>query len=157
MDLQHAFSYTDERSFNLLMLAAEQGNIPAIGHFLAIGMDVNSTVNHETAAELAYLSDHYEALLLLLQHNSLFPPNFNIEMTDNEDLRRFASTMEEFHDHSQNDRRDEMTRIAMENPQLCHFYTTHNISAPAVALFVKDFDLYEFLITLNITIGPFEI
>jgi hypothetical protein len=156
METQDDFSYVDDRRFNHLMLAAEQGNVSALKRFLAIGMDVNSTVNHKTAASLAFSNKKYEALALLLQHNSLFPPDFKPELTSNFDLQIFTLTMEKFHEHLKLNQLNEITRLARENPQLRHFYSTHNVSAPAAALSAKDLDLYEFLITLNITIGPFE-
>jgi hypothetical protein len=155
-DLKTTFTYADYRSFNFLMLAAEQGNVAALKHFLNIGMDVNSTVNHETAAKLAHFGGHYGALVLLLQHNSLFPPKFNAEQTDNDELQMFILATEEFHERLNMSQRDEMTRLARENPHLRHFYSIHNVSAPTAALSAKNLDLYEFLITLNITVGPFE-
>jgi hypothetical protein len=138
------------------MLAAEKGHVPALNHFLAMGIDVNSTVNHATAARLAHSNNKHDALAVLLRHNSLFPSNFNAKET-----RDLVLLMEEFHQHLKVFKQSDMAsrhmiRLARANPKLRHFYSTSNVSAPAAALLVKNFNLYEFLLAHNITVGPFE-
>ncbi|KAG5667153.1 hypothetical protein PVAND_015150 [Polypedilum vanderplanki] len=154
LSIHEALSFTDRRGYNYLMLAAESGHTAALNHFISLGLDVNSTVNHETAATLAYFDDNFDALAILLENNSIFPPNFNSELS--ESLHNFLLTMEEFHSAMQLNQKEKMKQIADENPKIRHFYNTNNLSATLASLLDKNFDIYEFLLSLNITIGPFE-
>ncbi|KAG5667170.1 hypothetical protein PVAND_015165 [Polypedilum vanderplanki] len=156
-NIHEILEYVDNRGYNFLMIAAEKGNKKDLLKYIQIGINVNSAINSTNAAILAYNHHHFECLTILLQNNSIFPSNFNANNTENESLIKFEAQMLEFHHHLKNDNRNELTQIILENSNLRHFYNNENSSAPTIALKEKNYDLYEYLIEKNITIGPFEV
>ncbi|KAG5684330.1 hypothetical protein PVAND_013565 [Polypedilum vanderplanki] len=149
------FSFADSKGFDLLMIAASEGNEIVINYLIRLGFDVNINVNDETPASLAWKNKHFNALLILLKANSLYPENFHLYNTSNE-LREFVKLSEKVHNLIVKDQAEELMEILSRNSNLRHFYNVSNVSAPAFAAMKGKIEMYDILLSQNVFISPKE-
>jgi hypothetical protein len=137
------------------MFAAEHGDSNAVKFLINSGLNVNVEVNEKKAVDLAWNNQHFEIVLDLLMENSHFPKDFEVGLATKE-IQEFVDITGCLHDFILSENLEVIGRILKKYPNLRHFYSISNISAPAQALSNKKFKVYEFLIANNVYIGPDE-
>ncbi|XP_070507982.1 uncharacterized protein [Chironomus tepperi] len=148
-------SLIDLRGYNLLMLAAEEGEASVVDSLIQHGFDVNVLINDDTAIDLAYDNHHFDIVLTLLHANSLYPKNFNnSQLTD--EIKNFIIISRELHNSIRQRKKNEVETILNENPNLRHFYNTKNLSAASQAVICGALEIYELLLSKSVYIGPKE-
>jgi len=108
-----------------------------------------------TAQDLAWQGRHSDVLLKLFQANLSFTPQIVITECS-EELKRFIKTCQEFHKMIEDQNKDRLEKILMQNPNLRYFYNMLNKSALKAALDLRLIDMYEFLISKNLQFAPHE-
>ncbi|XP_070502944.1 uncharacterized protein [Chironomus tepperi] len=149
------YALADPRDYNLLMLAADHGDINAVNYLFRQGFDLNILVANKTAIDLAWENEHFDIVLLLLNANSVYPSKFNDKKATKE-LKEFASQAQQLHNSIKNENIDEIKDILSQSPNLRHFYTSDNTSAAAEAANCDDLEIYDLLMSNNVFIGPKE-
>lgn len=152
---------TDDRGYNLLMLAAEQNRIDLIVPLIDTKQfDVNHKVGTISAMELAWNLPNYDIVLKLLQNNALFPSNLytRMRLQTTEQLQAFVATTIRLHELIESHLRPqnnlaEISQIVDANPHLRHFFNLGNHSAAFVALKAQKLDLYDLLGSKNVVIA----
>jgi len=140
---------------NLFMIAAERGDSNVVNFCLKSGFNVNEMLNERKAVDLAWNNQHFEIVLDLLKANSQFPVDFEVRLATAV-VKKFTDMIMELQGSILDENFDNINKIMSQHPNLRHFYSTKNISAPAFALMNGKYDIYEFLIANNIYIGPNE-
>jgi len=151
--LYELYLLADYRNYNLLLIAAELGDIYMVQFFLNGGFDTEA---HDTNAQtLAYKGRHFDILLALLKSNLRYPQEINIqECPDN--INDFYKIRECLDEAMLAVDSEKVLEILDQNPEIRHFYNLCNESAPAFALKHKLFDMYRLLISKNKMIGAHE-
>lgn len=145
----------DFKGRNLLMVATDYGDIDAVKYFINFGFNVNEGVNNEKPIDIAYKKSYYDIVLFLLKANSYFPNLFRInEMTI--EIKGFVDMTNMLYDYILQGNGKEIQKILKANRNLRHFYSIHNISAPAYALQIGKIKIYEFLVAHGVYIAPTE-
>ena len=148
-------SLIDSRSYNLMMLAAEDSDAGVVDSLIQLGFDVNDLVNDNTAIDLAYDNHHYDIVLALLHANSLYPKNFNNSQVTDE-LKNFIGISRELHNFIRQGKQEVVEVVINENPNLRHFYNTKNLSAASQAVICGQLEIYDILLSKSVYIGPKE-
>lgn len=149
----------DHRSYNLLFLAIEAAKHDIV-RILANVCDIKDSIDGKTAADVAYLNENYEILLILLKANSRFPLNFNVMSKDvslPNGLRRFLLVSSSMHIAIRDQNTTEVLHIIQDNPGLKFFYNTLNESALGIAIKTNSCKIYKIMIDRNLSLGPHEI
>jgi len=141
----------------LLLLASESGNTKPIEALLKYGIEpqINLPAEELTAQDLAWQGRHSYVLLQLLKANLPFPSQIDINGCS-VDLKRFIETCQEVHKLIEEQNKDRLAEMLRQHPNLRYFYDLSNKSALKAALDVKLIDMYEFLISKNLSFGPHE-
>jgi len=141
----------------LLLIASESGNAETIGGLLQYGIktQIKLPAGKVTAQGLAWKRRDSYVLLKLLQADLPFPQKIDINECSDE-LKRFIETSQEFHKMIKEQNKDRINEILSSNHNLKYFYDLTNNSASIVALKLKLFDIYELLISRNLSFGPHE-
>ncbi|XP_070494010.1 uncharacterized protein [Chironomus tepperi] len=132
----------DSRNYNLLLLAAESGNVKPIKKLLQYSIESQLLENDITAQSLAWENCHFDVLLELLQANLPFPQQIEVSECS-EELRSFIESSEEFHKMIEAQNMDKLDEIIQKYPNLKYFYNLLNESALKVALELDSTDIYE--------------
>lgn len=142
----------------MLFLAVEADKSDLVKFFLK-KLDVNKVVDRKTAADVAYEQSRFEIIFILLKSNSRFPNDSKIpkDFEIPSELRKFVEMSKKFHDSIENGNKEEMMKILAENRGLKYFFNTKNLSAIALSISKKLFEIYEILIEENLSLGPHEI
>jgi ankyrin repeat protein len=148
-------SLTDVSGFNLLMVAVNKGDIQIVKILLKLGFDVNFLSQNETPASLAWKNKQMEVLLVLLEANSLFPPDFEAKISS-EEIKKFCNLSRNIRISIKSGNLQKLKNIIIKNPNLKYFYDEENISAAAFALKLGKIEIYKELVRLNVCIGPKE-
>jgi hypothetical protein len=145
----------DPSGYNLLMVAAKSGDQQIVEILLKLNFDVNFLLGNETPASLAWKNNQMNVLLMLLQANSLFPPELDLKKSS-ESIIKFCLQSKNLRIAIKRSDLPLIKRISEENPKLRYFYDEANNSAAAFALKFRKIEVYEELVKLNICIGPKE-
>ncbi|KAL7014726.1 hypothetical protein ACKWTF_016092 [Chironomus riparius] len=151
-------SLADSRDFNLLLLASESGNAKPIENLLKYGIESQLMLQDGVvvaAQSLAWHGRHFDVLLKLLQVNLTFPLEMDINECS-EELKQFIETSQEFHKMIQDQNKVKLDEIYKQLPNLRYFFNLVNNSAFKTSLDLKLFDIYEFLISKNLSFAPHE-
>lgn len=70
------------KGLDLLMLAAEAGDLKSVQLLLQSGFDVNRVVHGNRAVDFAYANGHFDVVLELLKGNSQYPRNLAVELLE---------------------------------------------------------------------------
>lgn len=143
----------DYRDYNLLLVAAEVGNIYIVEIMLELGF--SSEYRGMNAQTLAWKNRHFEVLLLLLKSNLIYPYSIYIDECP-DDIQEFFEISRELNEAILVKDKDKVLRIISQNTEMIHFYNLNNESALAFALNRRLFDMYRLLISKNIMFGPHE-
>jgi dihydroxyacetone kinase DhaKLM complex PTS-EIIA-like component DhaM len=141
--------------FNLLFLAAEAEK-PNIVKYMIKRFDVNFEIDDLIAADVAFETESYESLLVLLHANSQLPAGMDDMSKLPVDVKKFLIISHSMHEAIHLRREEDILDIIRENPNLRHFYDIFNNSAVTFALREKAFDIYKLLVTKNISLGQHE-
>lgn len=147
--------FRDIRNFTILMVASEAGHIEAVRNLISRGEEVNDEVDGESSASLAFGRGHHEVVLTLLKANSKFPGNYQHETVPDE-LKNFVDLSLKMHENVKEGNLEELQELLRENFGLKYFYSVNNKSLLRTAIVHKKFEIYEFLLTLNIFLAPHE-
>lgn len=143
----------DHRNYNLLLIAAELGDLFVVNFMLDGGF---RTEAHDTNAQtLAYNHGHFEIVSSLLQSNLTYPKNINIQECPNF-IIEFYEVSQNLYNAMMSKDSSQVLEILSLNPEIRHFYNLNNESAPAFALRNKLLDMYGILISKDIRFGPHE-
>ncbi|KAL7015350.1 hypothetical protein ACKWTF_016410 [Chironomus riparius] len=143
----------DHRNYNLLLIAAELGDIFNVNLFLDGGFNTES---YDTNAQtLAYENQHFSILFSLLKSNLVYPQKINIQECP-ADIKSFYEISFCLHEAIKLKHSQKILEILNQNTEIRHFYDLSNNSAPAVALKYKRWDMYSLLVSKNIMLGPHE-
>ncbi|KAL7013514.1 hypothetical protein ACKWTF_015434 [Chironomus riparius] len=145
----------DNRDYNLLLLAAEAGDIQLCEILLKLGINTNSTSKGINAQSLAYKNGHFDVLLMFLENNLTYPSTIDINGCSS-DIIQFHRVATSLHAAIKNNNEDKVVQIIAQNPHQRHFYNSKNQSAPTIALINKQTDMYKLLIAQHIHFGPHE-
>jgi hypothetical protein len=130
----------DDREYNLLMIAAEQGDLNAVNYFIKKRLDESYEVDKKIAIDLVERSSpHYsEIVLSLLKANSRYPLNFNENDEHlSTDLKNFIKDMHKMHDHIKNGNNEGVIQLIREyqNPKLRYFFALRNKSINSISAY----------------------
>ncbi|CAG9803232.1 unnamed protein product [Chironomus riparius] len=143
----------DHRNYNLLLIAAEQGNQFVVNFMLDGGF---STESYDANAQtLAYNNKHFEILLSLLKSNLPYPESIKMNECPN-DIIEFYEVTESLNEAMLLGNLSTVLEILSLNPEMLHFYNLSNESAPVFALRNKLWDMYALLISKDIKFGRQE-
>ncbi|KAG5669559.1 hypothetical protein PVAND_017446 [Polypedilum vanderplanki] len=151
-------NYLDKFDRNLLIIAIECGSNKKVKELLIFGFDPDNSFKGKSAVSLAYENKNFDIVLTLLENNSKFPRNFNVDEIEHEGLKKFIEITREF--HSKITKFDEITLEEILHykslyPNCKQFYGLNgeffNRSIAYVALSYQKFDLYESLKKQKIT------
>ncbi|XP_070497112.1 uncharacterized protein [Chironomus tepperi] len=145
----------DLRDYNLLLLAAETGDVIIAERLLKLEISTNSSNKDIDAQLLAYKNGHYDVLLMFLQNNLTYPSTIDISSCS-VDIKEFHQVSVKLHNSIVSGNEDNILQIMSQHPNQRHFYNSKNQSAPTVALINKQTDIYKLLITNNVHFGPHE-
>ncbi|XP_070503082.1 uncharacterized protein [Chironomus tepperi] len=132
----------DPRDFNLLLLAAENGNSEIVEILLHHGMNTNSLDNKVNAQTLAYQNQHFDVLYLLLQANLKFPNSFDASLCTGK-CKEFCDATEEVHSLIKANDNQKLKEILNRHKNIKHFYNFSNESALKVAILSGSYDTYK--------------
>ncbi|XP_070497761.1 uncharacterized protein [Chironomus tepperi] len=132
----------DRRDFNLLLLAAEDGNTEIVEILLQHGMNTTSLDNKVDAQTLAYKNQHFDVLYLLLQANLKFPDPFDASLCTGK-CKEFCDVTEEVHSLIKANDNRKLKEILNRHKNLKHFYNFSNESALKVAILKISYDTYN--------------
>ncbi|CAG9807112.1 unnamed protein product [Chironomus riparius] len=132
----------DSRDFNLLLLAAENGNSEIVEILLQQGMNTNSLDNKIDAQTLAYQNQHFDVLCQLLQANLKFPASFDTTLCTGK-CKEFCEVTEEVHKLIKADDNEKLKVILNQHKNLKHFYNFSNESALKVAILNESYKTYK--------------
>ncbi|KAL7048603.1 hypothetical protein ACKWTF_003418 [Chironomus riparius] len=143
----------DHRQYNLLLIAAEQGD----PYIVKLMLNCNcSTESGGTNAQiLTWNGRHFEVLLILLKSNLTYPDSFNVDECPN-DIKEFYEISQKLNEAMTLKNEQFVLNILSQNTEMRHFYNSNNESAVAYALKYRLFDMYSLLISKNILLGPHE-
>lgn len=142
---------TDNRDFNVLMIAIASKNEEVVKFLLKCNLDLNRTTwKGDKASDLAYKKNNFEILCELLKADSPFPRIENRQQVENSSLREIISARDDFHEFIQdNEFNDEVCKAICTfidtNSQISCAYSEKNISALTTAVQYKKFDTYLYL------------
>jgi len=143
----------DYRNYNLLLLAAELGDIYIVHFFLDGGF---RTESHDTNAQtLAYNNRHFDILLSPLKSNLVYPQHINIDECPDY-IKDFYEVSRSLNEAMMVKNSEKVLEILEQNTDARHFYNLNNESAPKFALRNKLWDMYGLLISNNIMFGTHE-
>ncbi|KAL7030639.1 hypothetical protein ACKWTF_006735 [Chironomus riparius] len=143
----------DHRNYNLLLIAAEQGNQFVVNFMLDGGFNTES---YDTNAQtLAYNNKHFEILLSLLKSNLPYPESIKMNECPN-DIIEFYEVTQSLNEAMLLGNSSKVLEILSLNPEMLHFYNLSNESAPVFALRNKLWDMYALLISKDIKFGRQE-
>ncbi|XP_070497760.1 uncharacterized protein [Chironomus tepperi] len=132
----------DRRDFNLLLLAAEDGNTEIVEILLQHGMNTTSLDNKVDAQTLAYKNQHFDVLYLLLQANLKFPDPFDASLCTGK-CKEFCDVTEKVHNIIKANDVQMLIQILNRHKNLKHFYNFANESALKVAILNGSYDTYK--------------
>jgi predicted SprT family Zn-dependent metalloprotease len=107
------------------------------------------------AADFAYSNRHFDAILVLLNANAMFPCGLNVDDCP-DDVRAFAEMSQKFHSNITSGNAEEIDQTLTQNPNLRHFYNLNNESASAAAITTRQFAIYELLMSRNLYLSVWE-
>ncbi|KAL7014918.1 hypothetical protein ACKWTF_016194 [Chironomus riparius] len=148
-------SLVDSRNYNLMLLAAESGSVKPIKTLLKYGIETQLQESEVTAQSLSYNGRHFDVLLELLQANLTFPSQVDVNECS-EELKCFIETSEKFHQMIEDQNMDRLNEIIQQYSNHRYFYNLLNESAIKVALELDSLDIYEFLVSKNLSFAPNE-
>ncbi|CAG9811740.1 unnamed protein product [Chironomus riparius] len=145
----------DSRNFNLLLIAAEQGNPLVIKNLLNFNITTNSPIEGINAQRLAYHHRHYSVLANLLEHNLPYPFLFDVNHSSTE-IKNFMAKSTELHKMIIDKNEEKIIEILTQNSNIRHFFNTKNESAATIAVKSRSIDIYKILLTHNVWFGMNE-
>jgi len=146
---------SDPRNYNLLHHASESGNAKPIEALLKYGIEWQIPESEVTAQSLAWDGRHSNVLLKLFQSNLPFPPGIDVNDCS-EELKSFIKICEEFHEMIEGKNQDRLDKIRNQHPNLKFLYNLSNKSALKASLDLKLIEIYELLISKNLSFAPHE-
>ncbi|KAG5681808.1 hypothetical protein PVAND_011216 [Polypedilum vanderplanki] len=148
-------SLIDKDGLNLFFNAAQIGNTKVVKILLECAFNVNCLHNRLFAVDYAYKNQHYETVFELLNLNSMFPAELDIDACP-EKLKEFAEMSKKFHENIQSGNIEEVSQTLTKYPNLRYFYSPGNLSACAMAIGYRQFEIYELLICKNVYLSAWE-
>ncbi|XP_070495126.1 uncharacterized protein [Chironomus tepperi] len=145
----------DSRNFNLLLIAAEQGNPLVVKNLLNFNITTNSPIDGINAQRLAYHHRHYSVLYHLLEQNLPYPYLFDVNHSSIE-IKNFLGKSTELHKMILDKNEAKIVEILSKNPNCCHFFNAKNESAATIAVKSKQLDIYKLLLSHNVWFGVNE-
>jgi len=117
--------------FNLLMLAAENGNPEILQYLLELDIfDVNFCVNEKTALNLAINEKKFEAVAVLLEHDAKYGEDFMDNFTEDvKELHNLVATQGQGHKNE-----EEIKKIFQKYPKTRNFFDSNGQSALKTAV-----------------------
>lgn len=153
IELHH---FADYRDYNLIFLAAEEGNNDFVKMLLKLGIPAELQMFNVNAQQLAWNKGHSDVLLTFVQSNLTYPSaEFDVNFCSNE-LKSFYQQTSEIHNAILNGDIESVSRIVKSNPGIYYFYNQNNESAAKSAVLNQQVDIYEFLLQNGIFFGPHE-
>lgn len=143
----------DARDYNLLLLAAECGNLEVVKSLLALGITYQTISTNAQA--LAYKNHHFNVLMSLLQSNLSYPDSIDINQCSDA-IIQFSETINELHIAIIDGNEPKVVEILKQNSHLRYFYNVKNQSAASIALEHKRINIYKILLDYNVFFGPNE-
>lgn len=147
----------DSRGYNLLLVAAADGNAEIFKILLDMGMSNNILENNINAQMIAWNGKHFDVLMVLANENLTYPTDLDATKCTGA-FKKFCNDTEELHTSiTANDvMKVEEILEKYKNKNLKHFYNFINESALKVAIQNDALDVYEKLISLKFRFGPHE-
>lgn len=132
------------------MIAAEEGNLTAVNYFIKSNLPVTFRIGEEYAIDLAYKNKHFEVVLALLEANSPFPKDFNVNSAS-DGVKEFVNLMKDMHEAINKDDKEKVQQIVEENPNLRYFFNLESETAIGAALRQVACESYEVLMLKNLS------
>ncbi|KAG5668394.1 hypothetical protein PVAND_016334 [Polypedilum vanderplanki] len=132
-------------TLTFLFYAAQNGYTRVVKILLQVAFNVNASHERLLVIDFAYKNHHFETVFELLKLNSMFPYNLNVEECP-ENIKEFAEMSKKFHENIQAGNIEEISQTLTQHPNLRYFYSPGNLSACAMAIGYKQFDIYELFI-----------
>lgn len=148
----------DTRGFNLLLLAAENGQNDVVKILLDQKLETEfyQKGNRITAQNLAWSANHHEIVLTLVKAGATYPNLFQINECQS-DLREFCEKSEELHSAIIAGDAEKIVKILEKVSKSHPFYNRVNESAAKFALKSKQIQIYQQLVSHKIFLGRHEI
>jgi len=143
----------DSHDYNLLLIAAEQGDPDIVKILLQLGMI--SDLLHIDAQTLAWDKHNHDVLLELLKANLTYPNSFDIKKCSAE-LKEFYKHSDDLHKAIKANNQEETKAILNRNLDLKYYYNSSNDSALKTAIDAKSPDIYDILLEHKIRFAPHE-
>ncbi|KAG5668399.1 hypothetical protein PVAND_016339 [Polypedilum vanderplanki] len=148
-------SLVNADDLNLLFYAAQNGYTRVVKILLQVAFNVNASHERLLVIDFAYKNHHFETVFELLKLNSMFPYNLNVEECP-ENIKEFAEMSKKFHENIQAGNIEEISQTLTQHPNLRYFYSPGNLSACAMAIGYKQFDIYELFINKQFFLSIWE-
>lgn len=160
----HDFHVSLPDGFNLLMLAIASRNAEAADILIRSGINLNLTVDHLNAADLAYETEQFNILSTLIRFNSQYPHNFNLRNVHLAEIGDIQLRTRIIHDIIADVDEEINFEIAKEQiiaaasifPNLKFWYDLANQSAVTKAILRRKFQTYQLLLEIGMYMGPYE-
>lgn len=148
--------FADYRNYNLLLLAAEAGNVIVVDNFLKIGLSEETFDKVTNAQLLAWQGAHSDVLVVLAEHDLAYPDGIDINQLSNT-FKAFYKRIEEFHAAIISKDVEKVKKVIYNNDnKLKYFFNIDNSSAASIAIQAKAFEIYEILLANEITLLQHE-
>ena len=145
----------DSENLNILQLSAKAGDTKCVKTILDLGIFEDTPYEFYNAPSLALISKHYDVLFMLMEGNFTYPPFMNITKLPIE-VQNYVQSCEELHEAVVVKNVTKSIEILKSNPNRRHFYNKNNQSVLKVALEKKLYNMYEILLSNDISFGPHE-
>ncbi|KAL7013457.1 hypothetical protein ACKWTF_015406 [Chironomus riparius] len=160
----HDFKVAIPDGYNLLMLAIAHRNADAAEILIRSRINLNVTVDHLNAADLACATGQFNILSTLIRFNSQYPHNFNLQNAHLAEIGDIQLRTRLIHDQimdvdEQNDfetSKDIIVGAASIFPNLKYWYDLTNQSAVTKAILRRKFRTYQLLLEIGLCLGPYE-
>lgn len=139
------------------MRACSLQNSQIVNELLKYPFEINqkSLDLAQTAADIAWQMKNSEILYSLLEHNSTFPVNFNINEASDE-IKIFKSISDDMKAAIVAEDEQKVFEILDNYPKLYNFYNTLNQSAVTIAISLRKFNFHKFLTENYVQMGALE-
>ncbi|KAG5666962.1 hypothetical protein PVAND_014966 [Polypedilum vanderplanki] len=149
-------SLINSQNFNILMTSVNDENFEIFHQLLTFPFDINQkTIDGKTAADIAWQKNNQEIFLHLLQANSTYPKDFNVNHASIA-VMIFLEIAESLHEAIFNNDRQKVEEILLQNSNQLHFYNSSNVSAITAAIAKVDYEYFELLTEHYVIFGQNE-